>query len=90
MFKTLKLQAKFATLFYAVSLGAMLIVGWYGYENAKSSYMKGALDLAKGYTSEVSVHIGDFIKRMLRTDNEESMTYKKVVPLQQLIILKPA
>jgi len=61
MFKLVRLKAKFAMLFYAVSLGAMLIVGWYGYENAKNAYMKAALDLAKGYTSEVSVHIEDVL-----------------------------
>lgn len=59
MFKSVKLQAKFAALFYAVSLSAMFIVGLYGYENAKNAYMKAALDLIKGYTSEVSVHIED-------------------------------
>ena len=62
MFKSFRLKAKFATLFYAISLSAMLIVGWYGYENAKDAYMKAALDLAKGYTSEVSVHIEDVLQ----------------------------
>ena len=62
MFKFIGLKAKFAVLFYVVSLSAMFIVGFYGYNNAKDAYIKGALDLAKGYTTEVSVHIGDSLK----------------------------
>jgi signal transduction histidine kinase/CheY-like chemotaxis protein len=62
MFKFMGLKAKFAVLFYVVSLSAMFIVGFFGYDNAKNAYTKGALDLAKGYTTEVSVHISDFLK----------------------------
>jgi signal transduction histidine kinase/DNA-binding response OmpR family regulator len=62
MFKPLGLKAKFATLFYLVSLGAMLTVGWYGYQNAKTAYRTAALDLVKGYTSEVSAHINDALQ----------------------------
>lgn len=62
MFKNAGLKAKFAVLFYLVSLGAMLMVGWYGYQHAKNAYISSALDLAKGYTDEVSVHINDLLR----------------------------
>lgn len=62
MFKPIGLHAKFAMLFYLVSLGAMLIVGWYGYQNAETAYRKAALDLVKGHTSELSAHISDALQ----------------------------
>jgi signal transduction histidine kinase/CheY-like chemotaxis protein len=60
-FKSIGLQAKFTTLFYLVSLGAMLLIGWYGYQNAEKAYRKAALDLINGYTSELAAHINDAI-----------------------------
>ena len=62
MLRSVGLHAKFASLFYLVSLGAMLVVGWFGYENTREVYIKAALDLAKSYTTEVSVHIQDFLQ----------------------------
>lgn len=58
----LGLKTKFSILFYLLSLGAMLIIGWYGYQNAQSAYKKAALDLANGQAAEVSVHIKDFLQ----------------------------
>lgn len=63
MIKPTGLQAKFAALFYLVSLGAMLVIGWYGYQSAKTAYRQAALDLAKSYTEEVAVHINGFLHR---------------------------
>jgi signal transduction histidine kinase/CheY-like chemotaxis protein len=58
----MRLYSKFSLLFYLVSLGAMLILGWYGYQNAKKVYTESALEMSKSITNEISVHISDFLQ----------------------------
>ena len=62
MFKINGLKNKFLIFIFITASSAMLILGWYGYQNAKTAYQKAAIDLAKGYTNEVAVHIKDFLQ----------------------------
>lgn len=62
MFKIKGLKTKFLLFIFILSSSAMLILGWYGYQNAKSAYQESALDLAKGYSNEITVHIKDFLQ----------------------------
>ena len=60
-FAGLGLRAKFALLFYLVSLGSVALVGWFGYRSAGDAYRGKATELAQGYTAQLTIHIGDFL-----------------------------
>ncbi len=51
------LRSKFTFLLLSFSLGAMLSIGGYGYQNARSALRANATQLAESYTSQLSIRI---------------------------------
>ncbi|TAN53555.1 MAG: hypothetical protein EPN21_01175, partial [Methylococcaceae bacterium] len=51
------LRVKFSLLFYVVTLGAIGVIGYFGYTSASNAYRGKAEDLLRGYTVETSQKI---------------------------------